>query len=108
MSRFFICFCFLFPAFCFSADYVEKSILYDANGNISKRTSPHAGEITYSYDSINRLAETRHPNREGINYTYDYNSNLTKVAKGAENTSYSYDSLNRLVKVIFLKVSFTS
>ena len=85
MKKFFVCFYLLFSNFCFSVDYPEKSIAYDANGNISKCTPPHAGDITYSYDPINRLAETRYPNGESIKYTYDYNSNLTKVAKGILN-----------------------
>ena len=101
MNLFSVCFFSLFSIFCLSADYIEKSIAYDANGNISKCTISPMGSTAYSYDPINRLVETRYPNGESIKYTYDCNSNLTQVVKGAETTSYSYDSSNRLVKAQF-------
>ncbi len=101
MNLFSVCFFSLFSIFCLSADYIEKSISYDANGNISKCTISPMGSTAYSYDPINRLVETRYPNGESIKYTYDCNSNLTQVVKGAETTSYSYDSSNRLVKAQF-------
>jgi RHS repeat-associated protein len=83
---------------CFSADCSEKSLAYDPNGNVSKYTAPHAGEIFYVYDPIKRLTNIDYPDGKSINYTYDYNSNLTGLSDDHGITSYSYDASNHLIK----------
>jgi RHS repeat-associated protein len=98
MKRLLVYFSLLILDFGFSAELAERSLAYDANGNISGYTVPHAGEVVYSYDPINRLTEICYPNGETVKYFYDYNSNLTEVAWDIEITFYSYDALNRLVK----------
>jgi YD repeat-containing protein len=80
MKKFLTCFWLLLSNVCFSADYADKSLAYDANGNVSKYTAPHAGEISYSYDPIKRLTNIHYPDGKGVKYAYDYNSNLTEVS----------------------------
>lgn len=94
MKKFLLCFFLFFSGFCFS----EKTLTYDANGNISIYAFPHAGEVSYLYDPINRLTEVDYPSGKTIKYAYDYNSNLIEIANDHEITSYSYDILNRLIK----------
>ncbi len=101
MKKFLSYFWILLLHCCFSADCSEKSLAYDPNGNVSKYTTPHAGEISYVYDAIKRLTNIDYPDGKSINYTYDYNSNLTRVSDDHGITSYSYDALNRLTKAQF-------
>ncbi len=101
MKKFLSSFLLLLSSFCFSVERPERLLAYDANGNVTGYTIPHAGEIAYSYDPINRLTDIHYPSGETVKYVYDYNSNLTKVVQGSETTSYSYDRLNRLVKAQF-------
>jgi hypothetical protein len=47
MQKFFAYFSLFLSGICFSAEYPEKLLTYDVNGNISKRVVPHAGEVVY-------------------------------------------------------------
>jgi len=98
MKKFIACFWIFLFNLCFSANCAEKFLAYDLNGNISRYTVPHAGEISYTYDPINRLTNIDYPDGKFIKYNYDYNSNLTEVSDDHGITSYSYDGLNRLIK----------
>lgn len=94
---FYFRFVFLFN-FCFSENYPEKALAYDFNGNIAKYIAPHAGEISYTYDPIQRLIGILYPDGTTVKYTYDYNSNLISVSDKQGITVYVYDALNRLIK----------
>ena len=87
--------------FSFSATASEKSIAYDSHGNISKLLLPHAGEVLYFYDPIDRLTEIHYPDGETVKYAYDFNSNLIKVITDQGTTLYTYDFLNRIHKAEF-------
>ncbi|MEX0962245.1 MAG: RHS repeat-associated core domain-containing protein [Simkaniaceae bacterium] len=101
MKRFLSCFWILLSYLCCLADCSEKSLAYDQNGNISKYTASHAGEVSYAYDPIQRPTNIDYPDGKFIKYAYDYNSNLTEVSDGHGITSYSYDALNQLIKAQF-------
>jgi YD repeat-containing protein len=81
----------------FSSGYAEKSLSYDVNGNVIKYILPNAGEISYSYDPLNRLTSIDYQGGESIQYVYDCNDNLIEVDSKQGKTVYAYDSLNRMV-----------
>jgi RHS repeat-associated protein len=98
MKKFIIYFWILLFNLCFSVDCAEKSLVYDSNGNISRYTVSHVGEISYTHDPIKRLTNIDYPDGKSVKYTYDYNSNLMEVSDDHGITSYFYDALNCLIK----------
>ena len=74
----------------------RSNYTYDNNGNILTVTG--TDPVTYTYDSMNRLAsETR--NGVTTTYTYDSRGNLVKETKGTEVTNYTYAGDNRLTQM---------
>ena len=88
---------------------------YDLNSNIIRTTNPAGGLSEYTYDTANRLLETRSLDQTNLvsksNYSYDKNGNvLTQITYGFDvdqqqstisHQQYVYDSLNRRIKSIY-------
>ncbi len=73
----------------------QASYTYDGNGNILTITG--TDPVTYTYDSMNRLAsETR--NGTTTTYEYDSRDNLVKETTGSTVTEYTYAGDNRLTQ----------
>ena len=63
----------------FSSAHANKALSYDANSNVTKHVTLHAGEISCSYDPVNRLTGINYPDGRAIKYAYDCNDNLIEV-----------------------------
>jgi RHS repeat-associated protein len=89
------------------------SYLYDADGNLSQKTSPLANQtgsatqtVSYCYDALHRVtgkgygAQSCPLATPVVSYVYDFGANaigkLSSLTDQAGTASYSYDSLGRL------------
>jgi RHS repeat-associated protein len=58
--------------------------------------------MSYAYDSLKRLIETRNPDATVVRYAYDANGNLTGlIDSGGNITAFEYDTMDRLTKKIY-------
>jgi RHS repeat-associated protein len=87
---------------------------YDAAGNLASMTSSNANgvSVSYTYDSLNRLAtvvDNRLPaGQQTTTYSYDPASNLATVTypNGLE-SQFTYDTLNRITAMNAAKASYS-
>jgi len=91
-------------------------LTYDANGNALTRKTRVNATITYTYDTLNRLATKTPPSPAPVvSYAYDLNNHLTGVSdnsaaivKPSSSASYSvayaYDAMNRPVSATWPNV----
>ena len=86
---------------------------YDAAGNLASMTSSNANgvSVSYTYDSLNRLAtvvDNRLPaGQQTTTYSYDPASNLATVTyPNGLQSSFTYDDLNRVTAMNAAKASY--
>jgi len=77
---------------------------YDNLGRIVERTYPDGDRVSYSYDSLSRLAQVRGPNDGPVivsSIAYSAEGEIENIVYGnGIETSYSYDSRHRLQEVL--------
>lgn len=77
--------------------------LYDANGNLTRKTDARAIQTNYSYDALNRVTLRDYSDSTpDVTYTYDNGTNakgrLTKVSSTVSTTEYTgFDLLGRVL-----------
>ena len=99
----------------------EVNVVYDAAGNIMRKTFPSGGAITYTYDGYgNRLTQTAPDNRtthytydlngrlvgktdpdgRAAEFQYDDNGNMTYAGNPDMNYTFTYDEMDRLINIV--------
>ena len=80
---------------------------YDINANLIYVKFPNANQISYMYDTLDRVTKKAYTgDSTQWDYEYDLNSNVQKVKKNTtEVTSYEYDKLDRLTKITYPPVN---
>ncbi len=101
----------------FGSDIIaDNRYTYDGNGNRLEKLQKY-GKISYSYDSMNRLAKVDYPDvteelfydragnrtrrlHNGVEelYSYDAGNRLTEYTKGGKKTAFTYDNAGNLLK----------
>jgi RHS repeat-associated protein len=76
----------------------ETTYLYDAVGNMIRRTLPDGDEVSCSYDADDRLLSCDTPDGTETYFHDDRGARTGKVGP-AGTTTYEYDDLDRLVRV---------
>jgi RHS repeat-associated protein len=72
---------------------------YDVNGNRTKMTDG-TGTITYTYDQIDRLTESKDGHGDATKYAYDLANEQTKITyPNGKTVERTYDKAGRLEKV---------
>lgn len=78
----------------------KASFVYDANGNILNHREHGGTEVSFAYDSMNRLVASTSSASSVISVvknSYDLNGNRTNIVyPGGLTVGYSYDAENRL------------
>lgn len=81
----------------------EAAFSYDPNGNVLNHRGRGGTEVSFSYDSMNRLSSSliRVNSRSfAVTNFYDLNGNRTNILyPGGLNVGYTFDSENRLASV---------
>ena len=74
----------------------------DNNGVLAQTNYPNGTTVNYTYDTLERVTETRYNNSVAAEYAYDANGELGTVRdrRAGRFYSYAYDSLGRLVQAI--------
>ena len=87
----------IYPPAVTGATRLQKSIAYDAVGNVTQRTDT-AGRVTnFAYDNANRLTSVTDPLLQVTSYEYNARSNLTALVDPLEqHYTFGYDALGRV------------
>ena len=85
-----------------------RNIYLGNNGNISKNIYGNNQELSYEYDSFNRV-KTIHKMNDDYHYKYDNNGNIAKILSNNYIEKYKYDISNRIYQYIFnnFKINYT-
>ena len=69
---------------------------------LEKTYYPNGTTVNYTYDTLERVTETRYNNNIAAQYAYDANGELGAVRdrRAGRFYSYAYDSLGRLIQAI--------
>lgn len=85
-----------------TADFLERGIAYDLNGNIRKLSRVESGIVTdslrYDYDG-NRLMRLTPLKGDAIPYVHEYDSNGNRTDDSRSDLYLTYNLLNRIQKV---------
>jgi RHS repeat-associated protein len=77
----------------------SDSFVYDSTGKLLSATDEN-GVISFSYDSLGRIAQVTYPGGGVVSYGYDATSNRTRLTyPDGMVLDYDYDSLNRLTQI---------
>jgi RHS repeat-associated protein len=80
-------------------DSTTEQFQYDANNNVTQKTTRSGHSIGFSYDALNRV-QTKTPQGEAagtVTYGFDYSSRILQASDGSNSTPYQigYDTAGR-------------
>lgn len=83
-----------------SPDSGTSNLLFDANGNLTRKTDARGKSATYAYDAMNRLTRITYTSGATISFSYGSTGNasgrLSGFSDDSGRTSYTYDAFGRV------------